>query len=510
MSKCGQTQIKKTDEDIMKNGFDDETYMRLQTQAILNRIGGDNGERLYLEFGGKLFDDCHAARVLPGFDVNAKVKLLAKLKDQAEIIITINAGDLARNKIRADYNIDYGSDVMRLIDNLRSVGIYVSSIVITQYEGEVAADVFRKKMVRRGENVYIHTRTKGYPTDIEMIISEEGYGKNTYIETTRPLVVVTAPGPGSGKLATCLCQLYHEFKRGRKASYAKFETFPIWNLPLKHPVNIAYEAATADLKDVNMIDVFHLDAYGKQTVNYNRDIEVFPVVRAILKKITGRDIYQSPTDMGVNMAGFAITNDAACQDAAKSEVIRRFYKASCDYVQGLQDIGAKEKIELLMGDLGISITDRRAVSAANDKAAIAQTAVVAIDLGDSGIVTGKDTMLLSASSSAVLNAIKALAGVRDNIDLISPNIISPILHLKKDTLKDRDGLLSLSETLVALSICAVTSPIAAIALKQLDNLKNLEAHASCILPKSDENCLKKLGINISTEPLFSSSNLFMQ
>lgn len=493
----------------MKYGFDDDKYMRLQTEEILNRIK-DNGDRLYLEFGGKLFDDCHAARVLPGFNVNAKVKLLSKLKDKAEIIITINAGDLARNKIRADYNIDYGSDVMRLIDNLRALDIYVSSIVITQYEGQAAADVFRQKMLRRGEKVYIHTRTNGYPTDIDMIISDEGYGKNPYIETTRPLVVVTAPGPGSGKLATCLCQLYHEYKQGRKAGYAKFETFPIWNLPLKHPVNIAYEAATADLKDVNMIDVFHLDAYGKQAVNYNRDIEVFPVVRAILKKITGKDIYQSPTDMGVNMAGFAIVNDEACQNAAKMEVIRRYYKASCDYAMGVADNSAKDKIELLMGDLGISITDRAVVAAANNKASQSQAHSVAIDLDNLGIVTGRNTNLLSACSSAVLNAVKVLAGIRDNMDLISPNIIEPIIKLKKEMLKNKDDVLSLSETLIALSICAVTSPIAEIALQQLQKLNGLEAHSSCILPKNDEANIKKLGINISTEPIFGSADLFMQ
>lgn len=493
----------------MKIGFDDELYMKLQSEEILNRIN-DSGERLYLEFGGKLFDDCHAARVLPGFDVNAKVKLLSKLKDKAEIIITINAGDLARNKIRADYNIDYGSDVMRLMDNLRSLGIYVGSIVITQYDGQSAADTFKRKMVRRGEKVYIHTRTKGYPTDIDTIISDEGYGKNPYIECTRPLVVVTAPGPGSGKLATCLCQLYHEFKQGRKAKYAKFETFPIWNLPLKHPVNIAYEAATADLKDVNMIDVFHLDAYGIQTVNYNRDIEVFPVVRAILKKITGSDLYKSPTDMGVNMAGYAITDDKACVEAAKLEVIRRFYKASCDYAQGISDNTAAEKIELLMGDLGISVADREVIAVANAKAKKTSLPVVAIDLGDKGIVTGKNSHLLTASSAAVLNAVKALSGISDKIDLISPNIIEPIIKLKKDTLKIKNNLLDLSETLIALSICAVTNPMASVAVSNLAELNNVGAHASCIIPKGDEAILKKLGINVSTEPIFASNDLFIQ
>lgn len=493
----------------MNIGFDDELYMKLQSEEILNRIN-DSGERLYLEFGGKLFDDCHAARVLPGFDVNAKVKLLSKLKDKAEIIIAINAGDLARNKIRADYNIDYGSDVMRLMDNLRSLGIYVGSIVITQYDGQSAADTFKRKMVRRGEKVYIHTRTKGYPTDIDTIISDDGYGKNPYIECTRPLVVVTAPGPGSGKLATCLCQLYHEFKQGRKAKYAKFETFPIWNLPLKHPVNIAYEAATADLKDVNMIDVFHLDAYGIQAVNYNRDIEVFPVVRAILKKITGQDLYKSPTDMGVNMAGYAITDDKACVEAAKLEVIRRFYKASCDYAQGLSDNTAVEKIELLMSDLGISVADREVIAVANAKAKKTSLPVVAIDLGEKGIVTGKNSHLLTASSAAVLNAIKALSGISDKIDLISPNIIEPIIKLKKDTLKIKNNLLDLSETLIALSICAVTNPMAAVAVNNLAELNNVEAHASCIIPKGDEVILKKLGINISTEPTFASNDLFIQ
>lgn len=491
----------------MQIGFNNEFYVKTQKEEILKRIAM-SGDKLYLEFGGKLFDDWHASRVLPGFDVNAKVKLLTTLKDEVEIIITISARDLERNKIRADYGIGYGADVMRLIDNLRSLNIYVGSIVITQYEGQNAADVFKKKMQRRGEKVYIHTRTNGYPTNIEMIISDEGYGKNQYIETSRPLVVVTAPGPGSGKLATCLCQLYHEFKRGKTAGYAKFETFPIWNLPLKHPVNVAYEAATADLKDMNMIDHFHLQKYGVQTVNYNRDIEVFPVVRAILQKITGSSVYNSPTDMGVNMAGFAIINDEVVCNAAKQEVIRRYYKASCDYLQGNSDIGTKDKIELLMGDLGISPESRKVGKAAREKHIKSGCHAVAIELPDGRIIAGKGSNLLSASSACVLNTIKVMANIPDNINLIEPVVIEPILKMKTDVLKEKYNYLTIEEMLISLSIGAVTNPLAEKASAMLKHLAGLEAHSSCILPFSEEIYLKKLGLYITNEPVFGNSNLY--
>lgn len=490
----------------MELGFDNTEYVKRQKENILQRIS--QYDKLYLEFGGKLFDDCHAARVLPGFDVNAKVKLLVTLKDKAEIIIAISAEDLARNKIRADYGIGYDADVMRLMDNMREIGIYIGSIVITKYEGQPSADLFKTKMERRGERVYIHTKTKGYPTDINTIISDEGYGKNPFIETSRPLVVVTAPGPGSGKLATCLGQLYHEYKRGNRAGYAKFETFPIWNLPLKHPVNVAYEAATADLKDVNMIDHFHLEKYGIRTVNYNRDIEVFPVVRTILERITGECPYSSPTEMGVNMAGFAITNDEVVQKAAKQEVIRRYYKACCDYAQGNADITTKEKIELLMGDLGINPDDRTVAVVAREKSNECGVPVVALELPDGRIVTGKKSNLLSASSAVVLNAIKELANISDDINLISPLTIEPILQMKKALLKEKYNFLTLEEMLIALSIGAVTNPTAAKAMSKVGLLTGLEAHGSCILPVTDEAVIKKLGINITTEAVFSSNNLY--
>lgn len=494
----------------MKFGFDNELYTKRQTEEILRRIE-ETGSRLYLEFGGKLFDDCHASRVLPGFDVNAKVKILQKLKDKAEIIIAINARDLEKNKIRADYGINYGSDVLRLIDNLRALDIYINSVVITQYEGQAQADIYKKKLERRGEKVYIHTKTKGYPTDIDTIISDEGYGKNPYIPTTRPLVVVTAPGPGSGKLATCLCQLYHEYKLGNKVGYAKFETFPIWNIPLKHPVNVAYEAATADLKDVNMIDHFHLEAYGSMSVNYNRDIEVFPVVKAILSKIMNKEPYKSPTDMGVNMAGYAIVDDNAVQDAAKQEVLRRYYKACCDYKQGLGDIGAKEKIELLMSDLGITIVDRKVVQASLDKSyAVGGVPVIAVELHNGKIVTGKQTEILSAAASVVLNAVKTLAKIDDEIDLISPIVLEPILQLKKDSLHEHKRVLSLREVLIALSICAATSPVAKLAISKLKLLDRCEAHSTVMLSKDDESVLKKLNVYISTEAEFESNNLFSE
>lgn len=491
----------------MEIGFDKDFYMKKQSQFILERI--EKFDKLYLEFGGKLLEDFHAGRVLPGFDVNAKIKLLEKLKDKAEIIIPISAKDLERNKIRADYGINYGLTVFHLIDNLRERKISVNSVVITQFENQPAAEIYKQKLEHLGIKVYLHTKTKGYPTDIETIISDEGYGKNEYIETTKPLVVVTAPGPGSGKLATCMCQLYHEYKRGVKAGYAKFETFPIWNLPLKHPVNVAYEAATADLKDVNMIDHFHLEAYGKTCVNYNRDIEVFPVVRAIMKKLSNGDlVYQSPTDMGVNMAGFAITDDEIVRKAACKEVIRRYYKALCDCKQGLCDNSVPEKIEFLMGELNISVNDRPVVAAALEKSKKEMLPVTAIQLPDGKIITGKASELMTASCSMLLNAIKSLAGISDGIKLISPLVINPILKLKKNILKQKDRVLNLEQVLIALSICAATNPAVEAALSKLGELEGLEAHSSCILCSSDEDVLKRLKVNISEEPEFYSKELF--
>lgn len=491
----------------MKIGFDNKEYVKHQKEEILNRI--EHFDKLYLEFGGKLFDDCHAARVLPGFDVNAKVKLLETLKDKAEIIIAISAIDLARNKIRADYGIGYDADVMRLIDNLRELDIYVSSVVITQYEGQPAADVFKAKMERRGECMYVHTKTKGYPTDIDVIISDEGYGKNPFIKTTRPLVVVTAPGPGSGKLATCLGQLYHEHKQGIHAGYAKFETFPIWNLPLKHPVNVAYEAATADLKDVNMIDHFHLEKYGVRSVNYNRDIEVFPIVKTVLKRITGECLYNSPTDMGVNMAGYAINDDEVVCNAAIQEVIRRYYKACCDYAQGNSDAHVKERIALLMSDLGVTPVDRAVVLSARSRSEECDgVSVVAIQLHDGTLVTGKNSDLLSASSACLLNAVKTLAGIDDSVMLISRAILQPIVCMKTDLLREKHSSLTVEEMLIALSICAVTSKKAAAAISKVSELRNCEAHASCMLPGADESMLKKLGVHIATDAVFSSNNLY--
>ncbi|MBP5405001.1 MAG: DUF1846 domain-containing protein [Clostridia bacterium] len=492
----------------MKIGFDNALYVKKQSQAILERINSFGG-KLYLEFGGKLFDDYHASRVLPGFDVNVKVKLLQKLKDKAELIMAVNAADLQKNKIRADMGIDYGHDVMRTIDNIRSLGIFVGSIVITQYEGQQAADLFKKKLELRGEKVYIHTRTKGYPTDVNTIVSDEGYGMNPYIVTERPLVVVTAPGPGSGKMATCLCQLYHESKRGVKAGYAKFETFPIWNIPLKHPVNVAYEAATADLKDVNMIDHFHLEAYGVKTVNYNRDIEVFPVVKAILTRILGECKYQSPTDMGVNMAGFGIVDDEIVKAAAKQEIIRRYYQTLCYYKQGNAEMDTIKKLEFLMSELGLSLDDRKVVAPALAKAQKCGKQVVALELPDGQIVTGKTTDDLEAASTALLNGIKVLAGIADPIKLIAPAVIRPMVNLKKKTYKERHYQLNPSEVLMALVVSQTNNHAAELAVQHLKDLKGCEAHSTCILSAADEKLFKRLGINLTCEPEFPDANLYM-
>jgi Uncharacterized protein conserved in bacteria len=491
-----------------KIGFNSEMYQKIQSEHILERIDSFGG-KLYLEFGGKLFDDLHAARVLPGFDANAKIKLLQHLKDKAEIIFCISASDIERNKIRADYGITYGAEIFRLLDVMKSLKIKVNSVVITKFEDQHSAVVYKNKLESRGVKVYIHRFTKGYPTDVNTIVSDEGYGQNPYVETTRPLVVVNAPGPSSGKLATCLCQLYHEFKRGVKAGYAKFETFPIWNLPLKHPVNIAYEAATADIKDVNMIDYFHLQAYGVQTVNYNRDIEVFPVVRSILSKISGEALdYKSPTDMGVNMAGYCISDDAVCQEASRQEVIRRYYKSSCDFKNGLVDIETVKRTELLLSELGIKPQDRACVQPALDKETASEEPACAIELKDGTLVTGRNTKIMTAPASMVLNALKVLAKLPDRLKMIAPQIVKPIMDLKQNCLNEKNYKLSLNEALIALSICAATNETAAMVIELLGELAGCEVHSSRMLLKSDEDALRKIKVNLTCEPRFLSDDLY--
>ncbi|MBS7262844.1 MAG: DUF1846 domain-containing protein [Eubacteriales bacterium] len=491
----------------MKICFDNALYIEKQSAHIRERIQQFNN-KLYLEFGGKLFDDYHAARVLPGFDVNAKIKLLLNLKDVTEIIFCISADAIEKNKVRADIGITYDMDVLRLIDNISALGLKINSVVITLFNDQPAAETFRKRLTARGVRTYIHRPTKGYPTDVRTIVSDEGYGSNPYIETTAPLVVVTAPGPGSGKLATCLSQLYHEHKRGVAAGYAKFETFPIWNIPLKHPVNLAYEAATADLRDVNMIDPYHLEAYGLTTVNYNRDVEVFPVVRTILNLITGRnDVYRSPTDMGVNMAGYGIIDDEGTREAARQEVIRRYFKALCDQKNGLIDADIPGRIELIMQQLAITELDRRVVAPAREKAAACGSSVTAIELPDGQIVLGRNTDVMTAPSSALVNAIKQMAGISDGIHLLSPVVIEPALRMKRNVLKTATTL-NLEELLVALSICAATNTMVADAVAKLPLLKGCEAHSTTMICKSDENILRKLGLNATCEPVFPSKALY--
>lgn len=488
-------------------GFDNEKYIRLQSQKIRERIDFFGG-KLYLEFGGKLFDDYHASRVLPGFKPDSKVKMLLQLKDQAEIIITINADDIEKSKRRGDLGITYDLDVLRLIDAFRDIGLYVGSVVITHYRSQTTADLFQKRLEALGIKVYRHYPIPDYPSNIPLIVSDEGYGKNDYIETSRSLVVVTAPGPGSGKMATCLSQLYHEYKRGIKAGYAKFETFPIWNLPLKHPVNLAYEAATTDLNDVNMIDPFHLEAYGVTSVNYNRDIEVFPILNAILEKIAGKSPYKSPTDMGVNMAGYCITDDEVVCRASEQEIIRRYYNVRCSVRQGLADKQEVYKLELLMNQLGISPKDRPVVDAALKRAEETGGPAVALQLNDGRIVTGKTSALLGASAAALLNALKELGGIQHEIHLISPIVIEPIQILKTKHMGNHNPRLHTDEVLIALSICAATNPTAALAMRQLSKLKGCEAHSTVILSKVDENVFHKLGINITCEPQYQTKKLY--
>jgi len=503
----------------VKQGFDSEKYLAEQTQAIIERADRfDN--KLYLEFGGKLIFDYHAARVLPGFDPNIKMRLLQQLKDKADLILCIYAGDIERKKVRADFGITYDAAALKLIDDLREWGIDILAVVITRFAEQPAAVIFKNKLERRGINVYTHGLTKGYPTDIDLIVSDEGYGKNPYIKTKKPLVVVTGPGPGSGKLATCLTQLYHDYKHGHKSGYAKFETFPIWNLPLKHPVNVAYEAATADLRDVNMIDPFHLEAYETVAVNYNRDIEAFPLLWRILEKITGQEsIYRSPTDMGVNKAGSGIYDDEAVKSAANQEIIRRYFRYACEYMMGFMDKETSQRVELIMEEMGVSPDDRRVVGAARKAAEEAQRqnkghdgffCGAAIELRNGALVTGKNFALMHASSSLILNAIKKLAEIPDKLHLLSPNVIEQIGNLKKDILGAKAVSLDLGETMVALAMSAATNPTAQLAMEKLKELQGCEVHLTHIPTPGDEAGLRRLGVNITSDPNFSTKSLFLE
>ena len=488
-------------------GFDSQKYIQLQSTRIRERIDYFGG-KLYLEFGGKLFDDYHASRVLPGFAPDNKIRMLLKLRDQAEIVIAINANDIEKNKVRGDLGITYDMDVIRLVDVFRDFGLYVGSIVMTQYTGQPAADLFKQRLEGMGLRVYRLFRIPDYPSNVAGIVSDEGYGRNDYIETSRSLVVVTAPGPGSGKMAACLSQLYHEHRRGVKAGYAKFETFPIWNLPLKHPVNLAYEAATADLNDVNMIDPFHLEAYGETTVNYNRDIEIFPVLEAIFERIYGECPYKSPTDMGVNMAGKSIIDDEVCCEASRQEIIRRYYRTACAVKQGHAMEQEIQKLELLMRTLNLDLTRRTTVQPALELADHTGEPAVAIELNDGRIITGKTSSLLGASSAALLNALKELAGIPDEIKLISPTVIEPIQHLKVEHMGNRNPRLHTDEILIALTISAVTDTNAERAMEQLSNLKGCEAHSTVILSQVDEGVFGKLGVNLTCEPAYQTNRLY--
>jgi uncharacterized protein (UPF0371 family) len=501
-----------------KIGFDNERYLSEQTAAIRERVTRF-GNKLYLEFGGKIMFDYHAARVLPGYDPNVKVRLLRQLRDQTDIILCIHAGAIERKKMRADFGITYDADALKHLDDLREQELQVAAVVITRYEGQPAAELFKKKLERRGVRVYTHAPTRGYPTDTDLIVSEQGYGANPHIETTRPLVVVTAPGPGSGKLATCLSQLYHEHQRGISAGYAKFETFPIWNLPLKHPVNVAYEAATVDLKDFNLIDPFHLEAHGQTSINYNRDVEAFPLLARILARIMGQaPCYKSPTDMGVNRAGFGITDDAAVREAARQEVIRRHFRHRCEYVMGLSDKDSEERAERLMESLDAKPADRPVVEPARAAAREAEATGkgnqgifcgAAIELRDGAIISGKNSPLLHGASALVLNAVKHLAGLPEKVHLLSPSTLDSISHLKKDILAARSVSLDLQETLIAISASAMNNPAAQLGMEQLKTLAGCEMHMTHIPTPGDEAGLRRLGVNLTSDPNFSSKNLFV-
>lgn len=492
---------------MKKIGFDNEKYLKMQSKKISDRIAQFGG-KLYLEFGGKLFDDYHASRVLPGFSPDSKIKMLYNLKEEAEIVIAISADDIAKNKTRGDLGITYDMDVFRLIDEFRNIGFYVGSVVITHYQPQRTVEIFKKRLENKGIEVYLHYIIPDYPANIPLIVSDEGLGKNDYIKTKRSLVVVTAPGPGSGKMATCLSQLYHDYKRGIKAGYAKYETFPIWSLPLKHPVNLAYEAATADLNDVNMIDPFHLEAYGETTVNYNRDVEIFPVLNTMFEKIMGSSPYKSPTDMGVNMIGSCIFDDEAVCEASKQEIIRRYYDTICGAKLGKCEPSEVYKLEMLMSQAGVTTDDRAVVKPCLKKAEETENAAVAIELSDGTMVTGKTSRLLGASAAAILNALKILGDIKHDIPLISAPIIESIQNLKVNHFMNKNPRLHSNEILMALSICASTNPTAELALKQLIKLKDCEAHSSVILAKSDESVFRKLGVNITAEPKYQSDRLY--
>jgi Uncharacterized protein conserved in bacteria len=491
----------------MKTGFDNEKYLQIQSEHILERIEKFGG-KLYLEFGGKLFDDYHASRVLPGFKPDSKIRMLMHLKDSVEAIVAVNSGDIEKNKVRGDLGITYDMEVLRLIDSFRERGMFVESVVLTQYASQPAAIAFEKRLKALNVKVYKHYPIAGYPLDVEHIVSEEGYGKNDYIKTTKPLVVVTAPGPGSGKMATCLSQLYHENKRGISAGYAKFETFPIWSIPLKHPVNVAYEAATIDLGDVNMIDPFHLEAYEKIAVNYNRDIEIFPVLNSMLEKILGTSPYRSPTDMGVNMAGACITDDGVVSKASRFEVIRRYYELLKSNKKGLASDDTVLKFELLMKNADVTINERAVVPAVKKKAAEFNIPISGIELEDGRVITGKTSALLGASSAVLLNVLKVFADIDDSVLLMSPDILEPIQKLKLDNLGFEHPELHIDEMLIALSICAQTDPLAKKAFEQLPKLEGCEMHSSVILSPVDESMLKRLGINVTCEPRYQTNSLY--
>lgn len=490
----------------MKIGFDNEKYLTLQSEHIKNRIS-QFGNKLYLEFGGKLYDDYHAARVLPGFEPDSKLRMLMQLADQSEIVIVISAVDIEKNKVRGDLGITYDSDVLRLINLFEERGLYVGSVVITQYSGQNAADLFRSRLQKLGIKVYTHYIIPGYPSNTQLIVSDEGYGKNDYIETTRPLVVVTAPGPGSGKMATCLSQLYHEYKRGIRAGYAKFETFPIWNIPLKHPVNLAYEAATADLNDVNMIDPFHLDAYGKTAVNYNRDVEIFPVLNAMFEKIAGESPYKSPTDMGVNLVGNCICNDEVCCEASRQEIIRRYYHALNALAAGTGTEEEAYKIELIMKQAGTTKEDRRVVTAALAHSEKTGGPAAAMELPDGRIITGKTSELLGASAALLLNALKDLAGIAHEKHVISPSAIEPLQRLKTSYLGSKNPRLHTDEVLIALSISASRSKTALLALEQIPKLAGCQVHTSVMLSPVDIKTFQKLSIQLTSEPHYENKQI---
>lgn len=491
----------------MKIGFDNQKYLDMQSQHIRDRIA-EFGDKLYLEFGGKLFDDYHASRVLPGFKPDSKLQMLMQLKDEAEIVIVINAADIEKNKVRGDLGITYDLDVLRLLDIFRGRGLCVNSVVLTRFADQPTAVKFEQRLTENGINVYHHYTIPNYPTDVDLIVSDEGYGKNDYVETTRKLVVITAPGPGSGKMAVCLSQLYHEHKHGVKAGYAKFETFPIWNLPLKHPVNVAYEAATADLNDVNMIDPFHLEAYGKTTVNYNRDIEIFPVLNTMFELILGESPYKSPTDMGVNMAGNCIIDDKVVSDAANQEIIRRYYAALSNQTKGAGAPDEAYKIGLLMKQNKLQTTDRPVIAPALKKAEETGAPAAAIELDDGTIITGKTTNLLGACSAMLLNALKSLAGIDRDMDILSAEVIEPIQKLKVESFGSTNPRLHTDEILIALAMSAVTNPAAKSAMEQLPNLRDTDAHATVILSETDTRILKKLGIRVTTEPVYETERLY--